>query len=432
MGEQPNKQTPKDEFFNRRLSPSDFWRKRPVKDNTLPTYAVFDDYRHVASVAVYVRWFMLITWFFLHNYRGDYDDPIYFTNNGMAAVLSAFNAYVTWRIWKGRPITLGLALGPSVADLLFITAGIFTSSGFGNTFFVLYYPALLAMAMVSPSRTLSFAVAIVVAANYAVMSVLTEPGVDLPGLEEKVLVIRVAAMLAVVVAANLMHRAERTRRQEAVAAAQDAELAARKERDRIGRDIHDGIAQSIAALSLNLETTADLADGNDGSVGERVRKLVPLAQKTLLETRQYIDHLRPLLTGERSLESMAQSQVQEFRTVAGTPAELYIQGRSDDVSVPVVTAVFRILQEALANVLKHAQAQHVDVSLAFEPGMVRLSVKDDGVGVEADGLSRGYGLDNMRQRAEELAGLFEITGQPGEGTTVTVALPARGEQDETH
>ena len=89
----------------------------------------------------------------------------------------------------------------------------------------------------------------------------------------------------------------------------------------------------------------------------------------------------------------------------------------------MATGLHRILQEALANVLKHASASEVNVALAFEPGKVRLSVKDDGVGFRMDGASPGYGLANMRQRAEELGGSFQISSVPGEGTTIGVTLP---------
>jgi hypothetical protein len=70
---------------------------------SIPSYAVFDDYRYSQRIAVVVRWFLLGSWFFLHNYRADFG-AAYFINNGLALSLSALNAYVHWRIWKGRPI----------------------------------------------------------------------------------------------------------------------------------------------------------------------------------------------------------------------------------------------------------------------------------------------------------------------------------------
>ena len=208
--------------------------------------------------------------------------------------------------------------------------------------------------------------------------------------------------------------------------ARDAELAAQKERERIARDIHDGIAQSIYALSLNLETCADIPEKEHGILRERLRRLVPLAQKTLLETRHYIYNFKPFLSGERDLKSMAENQVQEFQNVSGTLAELSTSGQPGEVPVAVATGLYWILKEALANVLRHAEASQVKVGLDFDGGSVRLSVEDDGVGMDADAPSPGLGLENMRQRAAELAGTFEISGAPGRGTTVGVTLPANG------
>ena len=413
-----------------------------MEGKSLPTYAVFDDYRHVVRIAVLVRWFLLLTWFFLHNYRPTFDE-IFYRNNGFALGLSAVNAYVSWRIWRGLPITRGHALVPSAMDLLVITVGIFTSTGFGNTAVVLYYPALLAMALVLPSRRLSFGAVTLTAITYAFLSVALEPGVSYAAMQEKVLVLRVSAMFGVVVAATLMHRVERTRRREAVEAeraraeenlelqrrAQEAELAAQRERDRIAREIHDGIAQSIYALNLSLETCAELAERDDGPLREQIQKLVPLARRTLLESRHYIHDLKPLVSGDSDLKALAESQVKEFEMVAGTPAQLSMRGEPREVPVAVATGIYRILQEALANVLKHADASNVDVLLTFEPGRVGLSVEDDGVGFETNGVRPGYGLDNMRQRAEELGGSFEISGSPGRGTRVSLVLPAQGGEE---
>ena len=184
----------------------------------LPTYAVFDDYRYYVRISVVVRWFLLAVWFLLHNTRVLEIDSTFYSNNGLAGALAVLNGYVNWRLWRGRPITLGHAIGLSAGDMLFITAVIFTGTGFASTSFILYYPALLAMALVFPSRRLSFGAVTLMAATYSILSIVTEPGVSLAALQEKVLIIRVATMFAVVAAANLMHGVERERRREAVEA----------------------------------------------------------------------------------------------------------------------------------------------------------------------------------------------------------------------
>ena len=399
-----------------------------------------DGYLYTQRITIVVRWFLLLTWALIHNYRPELN-PTYFINNGLALTLAVLNGYAHWLLVQGRPMSWRYVVALSISDLAMITAGIFTSTGFGNTFFVLYYPALLGLALVSPWRRLSFGGVVVTAIAYASLSIALEPGVNFDMKEEKVLLIRLATMFAVVAAGNLIVTVERRRRREALDAeraqanrnlelqkqAQEAELAAQEERSRIAREIHDGIAQSIYALSLNLETCADLAERDKGPLRDRLKDLVPIAKKTLLETRQYIFDLKPLLSGELDLKAVAESQVREFRTVAGTPVELSVDGEPGPVSVTVATGFYRILQEALANIMKHADASQVWVALSGDGGQVRMSVEDNGTGFNVDGGSQGYGLDNMRHRAQELGGALEVATSPGAGTSISVTLPSEEE-----
>ena len=134
-----------------------------------------------------------------------------------AVSLLALNGYVHHRIRSNRTVTRRWALALSVMDAAMITAGIaISSSGFQNTFFVLYYPALAMFAVVFTSFRLSFAWATMVAVVYAALSLVLEPGVDYGIKEEKVLFTRVVVLYAVVGAVNLVSRFERTRRREAV------------------------------------------------------------------------------------------------------------------------------------------------------------------------------------------------------------------------
>ena len=404
----------------------------------LPGYAVFDDYRYSQRIAVVVRWVVLFSWLFLINYRPDVTRTL-FILNGMGVALAVLNGYVHWRIWRGRPITRGYVIALSVMDLAIITAGIGITTRFNNTMFVFYYPALLGLSLVFSSRRLSFTVVALVAAAYAGVSIGLEPGVSYEAEEERVLIVRIITMFSVVAAANLLTRIERNRRREAVEAerlqsqrnlelqrkAQEAELAAQRERDRIAREIHDGIAQSMYALNLSLETTSELADRENGPLREQLQKLVPLAKKTLLETRHYIYDLKPLLAGESDLVGMVENQAKEFQMVAGVPVRLSIEGGPGQASVALATGLYRIMQEALANVLKHAGASDVTVTLVFDPDRVRLSVRDNGLGFQPENAPAGYGLENMAHRAQELGGTFQIESGPDQGTLVTVALPAR-------
>jgi len=322
-------------------------------------------------------------------------------------------------------------------DLSLITVGIGFTTRFENSFFVFYYPALLGLSLVFSSRRLSFTLVSLVAIAYAAISLGLQPGVNFQASEEKVLLARIATLFAVVAAANLMTRLERTRRLQAVHAereeasknlnlqkrAAQAELEGQRERDRISREIHDGIAQSMYALSLNLETCADLAEREEGPLRDRLRSLVPLARSTLLETRQYIFDLKPLLSKESDLSAVAQSQIREFQSVTGIPSHIEIEGAPSQVPIAVATAVFRILQESLGNVLKHAGADKVTAELKLNKYCVTLSVLDNGRGFDTDAVDAGHGLKNIRTRAEELGGTFQLASSRDKGTSVKVTLP---------
>ena len=186
-------------------------------DRQLPTYAVFDDYHYSQRIAVVARWFLLLAWLGLINYRAELTNTLV-TLNLMGIAIAILNGYVHWRILQDRPITKRYVIALSIMDLAIITAAIGVTTRFGNTFFVFYYPALLGLALVFSSRRLSFTVVALVAIVYATISLALEPGVDFDVGEEKTLIIRIVAMFAVVVATNLMTRIERTRRREAVEA----------------------------------------------------------------------------------------------------------------------------------------------------------------------------------------------------------------------
>ena len=202
-------------------------------------------------------------------------------------------------------------------------------------------------------------------------------------------------------------------------------VAAVEERGRIARAIHDGVAQSIYMLSLQLETCVDLADSNPAGLSDRLQRLMSLSKESLLEVRHYIFDLKPYLAGEKGLSSMVESQIREFRNVAGVSTELEVNGQEREVAMPVSTCLYRVTQEALANVFKHAQASRVDVTLEYGTVDVGLAIRDDGLGFDTSKEAAGLGLDNMRQRARELGGSLVLESESGQGTRVKILLPAK-------
>jgi signal transduction histidine kinase len=202
------------------------------------------------------------------------------------------------------------------------------------------------------------------------------------------------------------------------------ELAALQERHRVAREIHDGIGQSIYMLSLNLEAAAEAAAGQP-ALSERLQGLVALAKQTLLEVRYYIFDLKPLLEGQAGIGAALRNQVQEFGTVTGLPVSIEVEGEERRLTPAKGTALYRIAQEALANMYRHARASEGRLRLAFDERSVMLEVRDDGVGFRPDGAG-GHGLANIRRRVEDLSGTLTIESTPGQGTVVRAALPMEG------
>lgn len=208
-----------------------------------------------------------------------------------------------------------------------------------------------------------------------------------------------------------------------------AELAAEGERGRIAREIHDGIAQMVYMLSLSLETAIDRVGGDPGEQRQRLQDLTALAKHALWEVRQYIFDLRPLLSGDEGLVGAVQGQVKEFQAVADLPVELEVSGEPARLPVETSAALYRIVQEGLGNIFRHAHASKVAIGLAFRDGTVTLAIADDGVGMgEAGPGGRvGYGMVNLKERVEGLRGTIDVRSETGEGTRIEVTVPVGGE-----
>lgn len=397
-----------------------------------------EDYRYPLRVAVVVRWLVLVGWLALMNYRTDLDQTTQLTMNALAIPLLAVNGYVHWRINSGRGVTVVYVFALSLLDITLITAGLALTSAFANTFFVFYYPALVGFSITFHRRRAVSTLAAIAIGSYIFISIVVDPGLSTDLAEERVLLARVLTMVGVVAASNLMTRLERARRIAAVnverersdeilelqRTAMSAEIAVTEERGRIARELHDGIAQEVYMIGLGLETALELVGRKPDEVRERLTALMPLAKQALLHTRNYLYDLKPLLDGEQQLPELAKNQAREFTAITGLPVEVTVQGDQRSIEIPRATAIYRVIQESLANVLKHAQASKVHVVISYEPDAVRVKIEDDGVGFDLATHHVGYGLTNIREQAEELGGQCEMITNAGQGTVVTIRVPA--------
>ncbi len=213
-------------------------------------------------------------------------------------------------------------------------------------------------------------------------------------------------------------------------AARVGELAAEGERSRIAREIHDGIAQMIFMLSLSLETAVDRVGGDPDEQRQRLMDLTTLAKNALWEVRQYIFDLRPLLSGDAGLVGAVEGQVKEFQAVSNLPVELRVSGEAARLPIETSAALYRIVQEGLGNIFRHAKAGSVRIDIGFTADNVTLSIEDDGVGM-ADGepgARIGHGMGNLRRRVDEMHGTLALASTPGAGTRIEVTVPIGGDE----
>ena len=254
--------------------------------------AGLDDLLYRVRISVWVRWFLLIAWLLQFNYRPNFAHSAYIPTTLLAVLVLVFNAYVHYRIQSNRTVTWHWALALSAMDVTMITAGLVVSgSGFQNSFFVLYYPGLAMFAVVFTSFRLSFAWATMLAAAYAAMSLLLEPGVEFEIKEEKVLFTRIAVMYGIVAAVNLVSRFERIRRREAVERETGAFNGSEIE---LSQTIHDTVAQSAYMIGLGLETAKDLTanlqtDEDRDELAAKLEGTHELLKSTVWELRHPIE-----------------------------------------------------------------------------------------------------------------------------------------------
>jgi two-component system NarL family sensor kinase len=208
--------------------------------------------------------------------------------------------------------------------------------------------------------------------------------------------------------------------------ARSTELGVIKERNRLAREIHDTLAQGLTAVTLKLETADALLESEAST--ERVRQIVQealaLTQANLEEARRSVLDLRAApLEGRKLVEALAAlaetwtSQMQRPVNFTATSGIRPLPGRLE-------VGLYRIAQEALTNIARHAEAKQVTMELATTPTEVRLSLEDDGQGFDPDNVPPGrYGLIGLNERARLLGGSLRLKSYSGAGTRVEVTVP---------
>jgi signal transduction histidine kinase len=207
-----------------------------------------------------------------------------------------------------------------------------------------------------------------------------------------------------------------------------------EERKRIARELHDGTSQMLTGLSLNLQAAMDIAEMsgvNNPLMEERLKKAHSLAVQTSMEVTKLINDLRPTLLDSLGLAPAIQRYVETWLHPEGINTAVKTRGH-ERLPSEVEVALFRITQEAVNNIMKHAGAKHVDIDLQCDGEKCVLRIHDDGKGFDVgeitkvDKTGRGVGLFGMKERVTLVGGACSVESQPGEGTTIVSEVPLTG------
>jgi signal transduction histidine kinase len=236
-----------------------------------------------------------------------------------------------------------------------------------------------------------------------------------------------AAVLFAAVVTELLRREQRDRGELAEAheqlrdyAAQAERLATAQERNRVARDIHDGLGHSLTVVQMQVKAARAVLPTDSAKADAVLAKAQQQAEAALAEVRRSVRALRELRSTPPLPEAL--HALAEETSAAGVPTRLAVSGAERPLPDETREALYRAAQEGLTNVRKHVRASRADLVLDYADAAVRLEVRDDGTGT-TDGQSPGFGLLGLRERAAHLGGRLHIESAPGRGCTLSMEVP---------
>ena len=205
-------------------------------------------------------------------------------------------------------------------------------------------------------------------------------------------------------------------------AGQAEELATAKERNRLARELHDSVAQTLYGLTLQAEAASRiLTAGRTGEVANYLAEIRDSAQQTLKETRLLIFELRPPLLEQEGLAAALRARLESVESRSGLKTQIKLK-EVGKLPSGIESGLYGISNEVLNNILKHSHASEITVSLEKQPGKIVLQISDNGIGFDLESHHGGLGLKGMRERAEQISGELQVTSREG-GTRVSVEVP---------
>jgi signal transduction histidine kinase len=197
------------------------------------------------------------------------------------------------------------------------------------------------------------------------------------------------------------------------------------ERTRIARELHDELGQALTALKMDVDLLDATLPRERADLLERIEAMRELLDFTVATTRRISADLRPLVLDDLGLGAAAEWLMQNVVQRAELAWTLHVDPACAELAEPQASALFRILQESLTNVTRHAQASKVDVRLERSDNEAILTVSDDGIGIDQAARPKpgSFGLRGINERVLLLGGSIAISGEPGRGTTIVARVP---------
>jgi two-component system, NarL family, sensor kinase len=212
-------------------------------------------------------------------------------------------------------------------------------------------------------------------------------------------------------------------------AEESTRLARAEERARIAREIHDTLAQGLTAIALHLEGALPHLESNPDLARERLQRALAMARESLEDARRSVLNLRAAPLAGKPLGEALGSLGRAFTSETGIRVHVRVTGNRS-LPLRVEAELFRIAQEALANVRRHAKATEATLNLRVSGDTVRLSLEDDGGGFDPEAIPEGsQGIVGMSERTKLLGGRLRINSRPGHGTRIAVGVPLPPEGD---
>ncbi|MBI1877793.1 MAG: sensor histidine kinase [Chloroflexi bacterium] len=233
--------------------------------------------------------------------------------------------------------------------------------------------------------------------------------------------------------AKLIAELQTARQELELAQQQEIELAALRERERLARDLHDSLGHALVTLAVQLEAIQRLYPINPQGASTQIDEMKTLTRASMEALRHTLAGLRTLGLNQRPLAQALADLSAETGQRTGLAITYRVDPEVDQLSQAMTEALWRVTQEALMNVEKHAAARHVQIDLQMKPEAVTLRMADDGIGLPSDLTSRPghYGLRGMRERIEGLGGVLTVGSNGQAGTVIEASLPLIGSKEYT-